>query len=83
ECDFSVKPELEIFADDVQCAHGATVADIEDSHLFYLMARGIPEAAARRLLVKAFVGEVLDEMEDEALSERLSDHIDAWMEKHV
>lgn len=83
DCDFSAKPELEIFADDVQCAHGATVADIEDSHLFYLMARGVPEAAARRLLVKAFVGEVLDEMEDEELAETLSARIDSWMERHV
>jgi Fe-S cluster assembly protein SufD len=83
DCDFSAKPELEIFADDVQCAHGATVADIEDSHLFYLRARGLKEDAARRLLVKAFVGEVLDEMEDEALAETLSGRIDAWMERHV
>ncbi len=82
-CDFSAKPELEIFADDVQCAHGATVADIEDDYMFYLMARGIPEVEARRLLVKAFVQEVLDEMDDETLAERLSARIDTWMEAHI
>ncbi len=82
-CDFSAKPELEIFADDVQCAHGATVADIEDDYMFYLMARGIPEAEARRLLVKAFVQEVLDDMDDETLAERLSARIDTWMEAHI
>ncbi len=47
DAEFSVKPELEIFADDVQCAHGATVADIVKSHLYYLMSRGIPEKKAR------------------------------------
>ena len=47
DAEFSVKPELEIFADDVQCAHGATVADIDKNHLYYLRARGIPENKAR------------------------------------
>ncbi|MEM8749224.1 MAG: Fe-S cluster assembly protein SufD [Pseudomonadota bacterium] len=83
DCDFSAKPELEIFADDVQCAHGATVADLEESYLFYLMARGIPEVQARRMLVRAFVAEVVEELEDEALVETLEGRIDAWMERHV
>lgn len=47
DADFSVKPELEIFADDVICGHGATVSDIDRNHLFYLMARGVPENKAR------------------------------------
>ncbi|TKB42736.1 MAG: Fe-S cluster assembly protein SufD, partial [Mesorhizobium sp.] len=50
--EFSTKPELEIFADDVVCGHGATVTEIDHSHLFYLMARGIDEKTARGLLVK-------------------------------
>lgn len=83
ECDFSAKPELEIFADDVQCAHGATVTDLEDSYMFYLMARGIPEIQARRLLIKAFVAEIVEEMEDEGLIEALEARIDVWMERHV
>ena len=83
ECDFSAKPELEIFADDVQCAHGATVTDLEDSYMFYLMARGIPETHARRLLIKAFVAEIVEEMEDEELIESLEARIDVWMERHV
>ncbi|MEL6968213.1 MAG: Fe-S cluster assembly protein SufD [Pseudomonadota bacterium] len=82
-CDFSAKPELEIFADDVQCAHGATVADLEPSYLFYLMARGIPEDAARRMLVKAFVNEVVEELENETLIEALETVIETWMLKHV
>ena len=64
--EFSTKPELEIFADDVVCGHGATVTEIDRNHLFYLMARGIEEKIARGLLVKAFVAEVIEELEDEA-----------------
>ena len=51
-----LKPELEIYADDVQCAHGATCAALDDEYLFYLMARGIPKAEAEAMLVEAFVG---------------------------
>lgn len=82
EAEFSVKPELEIFADDVQCAHGATVADIDRVHLYYLMARGIPRKAARALLVNAFVAEIVEELEDEALVEALEGVIADWLEKH-
>ena len=70
DAEFSVKPELEIFADDVQCGHGATVADIDDNHLYYLMARGIPKNKARAMLVNAFVAEIVEELEDEAWSRR-------------
>ena len=80
--EFSVKPELEIFADDVQCAHGATVADIEESHLFYLMSRGISEKTARSLLVKAFVSEIVEELEDEPLVDALHGVIESWLETH-
>lgn len=82
QADFSTKPELEIFADDVQCAHGATVADIDRNHLYYLMARGIPERRARALLVQAFVREVVEELEDEPLVEALEDVIEGWLERH-
>jgi Fe-S cluster assembly protein SufD len=67
EGEFSTKPELEIFADDVACGHGATVAEIDTNHLFYLMARGIPEKEARGLLVKAFLAEVIEELDSEPL----------------
>lgn len=82
DADFSVKPELEIFADDVQCAHGATVADIDHTHLYYLMARGIPAKKARGLLIHAFVAEIVEELEDEALVEALEGVISDWLEKH-
>ena len=83
EADFSAKPELEIFADDVQCGHGATVIDIDHTQLFYLMARGIPENKARAMLVNAFVAEIVEELEDEPLVEALEGVIAAWLEKHA
>ncbi|QND47269.1 Fe-S cluster assembly protein SufD [Rhizobium lusitanum] len=83
DAEFSVKPELEIFADDVQCGHGATVADIDSNHLYYLMARGIPKNKARAMLVNAFVAEIVEELEDEALVEALEGVISAWLEKHA
>ena len=55
----NVMPSLEVVADDVSCTHGATVADLDGDALFYLLARGIPRAMARELLVRAFVAEVL------------------------
>jgi Fe-S cluster assembly protein SufD len=82
EAEFSTKPELEIFADDVVCGHGATVSDISDTHLFYLMSRGIPEHRARGLLVQAFVQETVEELEDEVLVEALEGVIQGWLDKH-
>jgi Fe-S cluster assembly protein SufD len=79
---FSVKPELEIFADDVACGHGATVAEIDRNSLFYLMARGIDEKTARGLLVKAFLAEVIEELEDEAIVEALEAKLDGWFAEH-
>jgi Fe-S cluster assembly protein SufD len=80
--EFSAKPELEIFADDVACGHGATVTEIDRNHLFYLMARGIDEKTARGLLVKAFVAEVIEELEDEAIVEPLEAMLDTWFAAH-
>ncbi|MBN9434196.1 MAG: Fe-S cluster assembly protein SufD [Bosea sp.] len=69
EATFSVKPELEIFADDVQCAHGATSGQIDEDMLFYLLARGIPRAEAETLLVTAFLAEAIEGLGDEAIGE--------------
>jgi len=73
------KPELEIFADDVQCAHGATCGALDDDLLFYLMARGLPRAAAEALLVQAFIGEALELVEDEAVRGELVARAEAWL----
>ncbi|TPI34087.1 Fe-S cluster assembly protein SufD [Mesorhizobium sp. B3-2-1] len=80
--EFSTKPELEIFADDVVCGHGATVTEIDHDHLFYLMARGVDEKSARGLLVKAFVAEVIEELDDEAIVEALEARLDDWFVTH-
>lgn len=82
DADFSAKPELEIFADDVICAHGATVTDIDEEQLFYLRARGIPEMDARALLVKAFVDEIFDDLEDETFKDALVGLIDEWLDNN-
>jgi Fe-S cluster assembly protein SufD len=62
-----LKPELIIFADDVKCAHGAAVGDLDQESLFYLRSRGIPEREARRMLVRAFLEEAVAEIENENL----------------
>ncbi|RNC95101.1 Fe-S cluster assembly protein SufD [Oceaniradius stylonematis] len=80
ESGFATKPELEIFADDVVCAHGATVAEIDEDHLFYLMARGISAKTARGLLIEAFVDEIVEELDDDALIEALEIRIADWLE---
>jgi Fe-S cluster assembly protein SufD len=65
------KPELEIFADDVKCSHGATVGDLDEAALFYLRARGIPNNEARRLLVEGFLREPLEDIADPVIREHL------------
>lgn len=74
------KPELEIFADDVACAHGATVAEIDETLKFYLMSRGIPAAETEKLLIRAFLGEVTDAVASEATREAIEAEIDAWID---
>lgn len=83
QAEFDAKPELEIFADDVACGHGATVTEINHDHLFYLMARGVPAALARGLLVKAFVQELIEELEDDPLEDALKSTIDQWLIDHL
>jgi Fe-S cluster assembly protein SufD len=63
--EIDLKPELEIFADDVKCAHGAAVGDLDVESLFYLRSRGIPEVEARALLMRAFLGDAVDEIQNE------------------
>lgn len=73
------KPELEIFADDVQCGHGATCGAIDDELLFYLLARGIPRAEAESMLILAFLGEAIDEIANRAVHDALIHRIEAWL----
>jgi Fe-S cluster assembly protein SufD len=66
DAQIDTKPQLEIYADDVKCTHGATIGQIEDDALFYLRSRGLSEADARRLLLLAFANECLDRMKESA-----------------
>jgi Fe-S cluster assembly protein SufD len=65
------KPELEIHADNVKCAHGSTVGELDETMLFYLQARGLEKNVARGLLIEGFVAEVFEEIADEALRDSL------------
>ena len=67
----NAKPELEIFADDVKCAHGAAVVELDAQALFYLMSRGIPPVDAKRLMLQAFIAEVFVDVDDDAAREML------------
>lgn len=75
------KPELEIFADDVVCGHGATVAQIDGEQLFYLMARGLPRPQAEALVLQAFAGEAVEFVQDETLRGLVMAEIEAWLSK--
>ena len=77
--EFDAKPELEIYADDVACGHGATAGDLEEDHLFYLRSRGIPLPEARALLVSAFAAEAFDDVAHDPIRERLSALTEAWL----
>jgi Fe-S cluster assembly protein SufD len=74
------KPELEIFADDVQCGHGATAGALDEGLLFYLRARGIPEKEAEALLIQAFIGEVVDTIAQENVREPLMTAAVKWLQ---
>ena len=73
------KPELEIFADDVQCGHGATAGALDEELKFYLMARGIPPAQAEAMLIQAFLGEAIEGIEHAGLREALIESVAAWL----
>jgi Fe-S cluster assembly protein SufD len=75
------KPELEIFADDVVCGHGSTVGALDEESLFYLMSRGIPQATAESMLVRGFIEEVLDPIQDEELHLALEGVVERWLEQ--
>jgi len=79
EAEADNKPELEIFADDVQCGHGATAGALDSSLKFYLMSRGIPEKQAEALLIQAFVGEAIEEVANEGIRESLMQAAINWL----
>ncbi|MET1415533.1 Fe-S cluster assembly protein SufD [Roseibium sp. HPY-6] len=82
DAEMANKPELEIFADDVICAHGATSGQIDEDLLFYLRARGIPEAEAKTLLVLAFLSEAIEEYGEDDVTEGLEERVREWLAGH-
>jgi Fe-S cluster assembly protein SufD len=79
---FLAKPELEIYADDVICSHGATVGAIDEEALFYLISRGVPRRLAQDMLVLAFLVEALNEIESEEIRDDIRARLEAWVERH-
>jgi Fe-S cluster assembly protein SufD len=79
---FLAKPELEIYADDVQCSHGSTSGAIDETALFYLRSRGVPMREAQALLVLAFLAEAITEIEDEALADDIRSRMEGWLNRH-
>ena len=77
----NAKPELEIYADDVKCAHGATVGELDANALFYLMSRGIAPADAKALLLHGFIGAVFEALDDEAARASIESAAQAALER--
>ena len=75
----NAKPELEIFADDVKCAHGATVGELDRNALFYLESRGVPPVEARALLTRAFLSDALESLDDDAVRESVEAQVTALL----
>lgn len=82
DASISTKPELEIYADDVECAHGATVGALDEDTLFYLRARGIPKKVAQKLLIHAFIAEIADELPED-LKLAADKLITVWLNAHL
>ncbi len=80
DAEIDTKPELEIFADDVKCSHGATVGELDAEQMFYLRSRGVPEREAKSILVRAFLAEALDPVTNDIARELLEDSVASWWE---
>jgi Fe-S cluster assembly protein SufD len=79
EAQIDTKPQLEIYADDVKCTHGATIGQVEENALFYLRSRGLDEASAKHLLLLAFANECLDRMNSEQVRKHLRRLVTEWL----
>jgi Fe-S cluster assembly protein SufD len=79
QAQMNAKPELEIFADDVVCGHGATVGSLDPEQLFYMMARGIERDEAESMLLQAFGEEAIGRIDDDALAEALRQPFRTWL----
>lgn len=82
KAEINTKPQLEIFADDVKCAHGATIGQLDETAMFYLQSRGIAKKEAASLLVNAFAGDLIEKLSTENFSD-LKQHLHTHLEKHL
>ncbi len=82
DAQFLVKPELEIYADDVACSHGSTSGAIDEEALFYLRARGVTKSEAQDMLTLAFLAEAIEEIEDESIADCIRDRLEGWLSRH-
>lgn len=73
------KPELEIYADDVKCSHGATTGQLDEEPVFYLRSRGLTEAQARQLLLEAFIAEVIEKISNEQIATQIAEKAEKWL----
>ncbi len=76
--EIDAKPELEIYADDVKCSHGSTAGALDEEQLFYMRSRGVPAAEARAILVRAFLDDALQLVDDEMMRGVLDEAVAAW-----
>jgi Fe-S cluster assembly protein SufD len=83
DAEIDTKPELEIFADDVKCSHGAAVGELDSEQLFYLRSRGIPDAEARSILVRAFLAESLEAITHEPVRTAMEHAVKGWWERQA
>ena len=81
--EIDARPELEIYADDVKCSHGATAGELDDDLLFYLLSRGIGRDDARRMLIEAFLSEAIEEIPHEQVAEDFTTHVRQWLARNV
>jgi Fe-S cluster assembly protein SufD len=83
DAEIDCKPELQIYADDVKCSHGATIGELDDDQLFYLRARGIPAQEARAMLIRAFLDDALQAVTHEAARGLLEQAVDSWWQRQA
>src|SRR5690606_1051860 len=81
EAEIDSKPQLEIYADDVKCSHGATVGELDADHLFFLRSRGIPAAQAKSMLVEAFLTEAVETVADETIRAAPAEGVAGWWQR--
>ena len=83
DAEIDCKPQLEIYADDVKCSHGATIGELDADQMFYLRSRGVPEPEARAILVRAFLAEAMDPIQHDDARHLLERAIENWWERQA